>query len=153
LLARGRSAESLTQITELQSGVSREFDEVRAYVRSLADLELRASAASASGQRDMRIRFEAAFEARALVVEQIIQIMLEGMRNALRHGHARRAIVTAAESGGTISVRIDDDGIGFGAHDAAPWAIASRVAEFGGRLTMSGAHPSGAHLEIEMPAA
>lgn len=153
LLARGRAADSLTQITELQNGVSREFDEVRAYVRSLADLDLRANAAAQGGREEMRIRIEAAFEARGLVVEQIIQIMLEGMRNSLRHGNARRATITAAETGGIISVRIDDDGVGFAATDSPPWAIASRVAEFGGWLKMSDQYPSGAHLEIELPAA
>jgi len=152
LLARGRTDDSLRQITELQSGVSREFDEVRAYVRSLADLELRATEAVDAGRGETRIRIQAAFEARGLIVEQIIQIMLEGMRNALRHGNARRATITAEEIGGIISVKIDDDGVGFAPSDPPPWAIASRVAEFGGRLTMNDQHPAGAHLKIELPA-
>lgn len=153
LLARGRTAESLAQITDLQSGVSREFDEVRAYVRSLANLELRSGAVGAAPGGETVTRVRADFEARGALVEQIIQIMLEGIRNAQRHGNARRATITAAENGGVISVRIDDDGVGFAPADPPPWAIASRVAEFGGRLKMSERHPPGAHLEIEIPAA
>jgi signal transduction histidine kinase len=52
----------------------------------------------------------------------------------------------------TISITIDDDGIGFGEQVTPPWTIASRVAEFGGRLAVN-SESAGAHLEISLPTA
>jgi signal transduction histidine kinase len=150
LLARNRSPEALAQLKELQTGVSREFDQVRAYVRSLANLE-RSLTPEVSGVPETRFRIEAAFGASGLIVEQIIQIMLEGMRNALRHGNAQSAVINASQGAGVIRITIDDDGVGFADGGKPPWSIASRVAEFGGRLRMIGGQPRGAHLEIEMP--
>ncbi|MGO9453379.1 MAG: sensor histidine kinase [Candidatus Binataceae bacterium] len=151
LLTRERPAEALAQLKELQMGVSREFDQVRAYVRSLANLDQTLRHAT-SINFDTRFKIQAAFAASGLIVEQIIQIMLEGMRNALHHGNARSAMIKASEADGVIRITIDDDGVGFEESEKPPWAIASRVAEFGGRLRMTeGKHP-GAHLEIEMPA-
>ena len=151
LLTRNRSAEALTQLTELQTGVSREFDQVRAYVRSLADLDQSLNA-TRSSVPNTRLRIDAAFAASGVVVEQAIQIMLEGLRNALRHSNARNAVINARESDGVIRITIEDDGVGFSTAAKPPWAIASRVEECGGSLRFApGQHP-GAHLEIEMPA-
>jgi signal transduction histidine kinase len=41
LLRRGEGAEALTELTELQASVTREYDDLRAYVRSLLGLETR----------------------------------------------------------------------------------------------------------------
>ncbi len=151
LLARNRRTEAMAHLRELQTGVSREFDQVRAYVRSLANLDQTFSRA-VSGIPQTRFHVRAAFAARGLVVEQIIQIMLEGMRNALRHGGARNATIDASEADGVIRVTIRDDGVGFADEGKPPWAIASRVAESGGQLRMTRGESRGAHLEIEMPA-
>jgi signal transduction histidine kinase len=48
---------------------------------------------------------------------------------------------------------MDDDGVGFRNSEQPPWAIASRVAEYGGRLRIGGNERPGAHLEIEIPTA
>ena len=151
LLVRNRGGEALTQLTELQGGVSREYDQVRAYVRSLVDLD-QSLGGSISAVPDTRFRIEAAFAANGLIVEQIIQIMLEGMRNALRHGKARNALINAQQNDGHIRITIEDDGVGFAAAAKAPWAIASRVEECGGSLRVAAGQHPGAHLEIEMPA-
>ena len=151
LLTRDRGSEALTQLTELQTGVSREFDQVRAYVRSLADLDQSLNA-TVSSVPNTRLRIDAAFAASGLVVEQAIQIMLEGLRNALHHSNAHNAVINARESDGVIRITIEDDGVGFSTTASPPWAIASRVEECGGSLRFApGQHP-GAHLEIEMPA-
>src|SRR2546425_850678 len=39
LLRRGQNEEAFVELTELQAGVNREHDELRAYIRSLVDLE------------------------------------------------------------------------------------------------------------------
>ncbi len=151
LLARERRTEAALHLKELQTGVSREFDQVRAYVRSLANLDQTFNPALANIP-ETRFRIQAAFSAHGLVVEQIFQIMLEGMRNALRHGDARNATIDASEDNGIIRVSIRDDGVGFADEGKPPWAIASRVAEFGGHLRIARGESRGAHLEIEMPA-
>ena len=150
LLARKRDAEAVTQLTELQAGVSREFDQVRAYVRSLADLDQSLSG-SVTGLPETQFRVDAAFAAGGLIVEQSIQIILEGLRNAMKHSNAQNAVINARQNYGVIRITIEDDGIGFSPGTKPPWAIASRVEECGGSLRFAPSPHSGAHLEIEIP--
>ena len=151
LLQRGRTSEALDEMRELQIGITREYDEVREYIRSLVNLD-RKIAETASPADGTRFRVEAAFSANGLLVEHILLIMLEGARNARRHAQAREVSVKAHEAGDLVRITIDDDGIGFRQAEP-PWAIASRVAEFGGQLRLVEPHRSGAHMEIEMRAA
>jgi signal transduction histidine kinase len=50
---------------------------------------------------------------------------------------------------GKLLITIDDDGVGFEDQASPPWAIASRVAELGGRLTVN--RNGSTRLQIEMP--
>ncbi len=151
LLQRGRTSEALDEMRELQIGITREYDEVRGYIRSLVNLD-RHIAETASPSEGTRFHVEATFSASGLLVEHILLIMLEGARNARRHAQAREVSVKAHEAGNLVRITIDDDGIGF-QQAQPPWAIASRVAEFGGQLRLVEQHPTGAHMEIELRAA
>ena len=151
LVIRGRTDKALEEMRELQVGVTREYDEVRAYIHSLMNLD-RKIAETASAAGDTRFHVEADFSASAMLVEHILLIMLEGARNARRHAQAREVSVKAHQAGELIRITIDDDGVGFQQAEA-PWAIASRVAEFGGQLRLVGQNRSGAHMEIELRAA
>jgi signal transduction histidine kinase len=144
-------AAALAEIKEIQLGVTREYDEVREYVRSLASPE-RPAAGVARTYLNTRFHIQAAFTASGEVVEHIMQIVLEGIRNTRRHGHARSGSINVQQVSDIISIIIDDDGIGFGEPAVPPWTIASRVAEFGGRL-MVNSQSAGAHLEISLPTA
>jgi signal transduction histidine kinase len=150
LLQSDRSAEALVEVTELQTGVAREFDNVRAYIRSLV-------AVVGAPLRDVALVADPSFHVRAVLtapgslLEQVLHIMLEGLRNTRRHGRARAATIDVAEDVNTIRIAIQDDGVGFEREATPPWSIASRVAECGGRLTIAGAGRPGAHLEIELP--
>src|SRR5579871_6181940 len=148
LLIRGLTGEALEEMRELQIGITREYDEVREYIRSLVNLD-RKIAETKSSPNETRFELEATFSANGVLVEQILLIMLEGVRNARRHAQAQRVSVKAYEAGDVLRIKIDDDGIGF-QKDETPWAIASRVAEFGGQLRLVEPHRSGAHMEIEM---
>jgi signal transduction histidine kinase len=148
LLQRGRTSEVLDEVRELQIGITREYDEVRAYIHSLVNLD-RKIAETPSPGNETRYQVEASFSGSGLLVEHILLIMLEGARNARRHAQAREVSVRAHSAGELVRITIDDDGIGFQAADP-PWAIASRVAEFGGRLRLVGQNRTGAHMEIEM---
>lgn len=150
LLSRGQAAEAFVQLTELQCGVAREFDAVRAYVRSLANVTEPEGEISAASS-ETRFRVHAEFDAGGLLAGQVLQIMLEGLRNTLRHGGARRAAVHASQSDGAIHITIDDDGVGFRPPATPPWSMASRVAESGGRLRIAEDDRQGAHLDILLP--
>ena len=151
LLMRNRVSEVLDEIREMQIGVTREYDEVREYIHSLVNLE-RTIADTILPANETRFGIEATFSANGLLVEHILLIMLEGARNARRHAQAREVSLKAHVAGDLIKITIDDDGVGFRQAEP-PWAIASRVAEFGGQLRLVGQNRSGAHMEIELRAA
>jgi signal transduction histidine kinase len=96
---------------------------------------------------DLRIR--ATFDGSCVVGEHILQIILEGVRNARRHSVADTVTVNIHGQHEKVTITIADDGIGFDQSGPLPWAIASRVAELGGQLRVNGNGP--AHLEIVMP--
>ncbi len=94
---------------------------------------------------------KANFSARGTVVEQVLQIALEGLRNAWRHGRARLVKIDIHSADDMINITVGDDGVGFRDSSTAPWAIASRVAEVGGELKIESGAGAGARLEIQMP--
>ena len=151
LILRQRADDALQQLTELRRGVAREYDEVRSYLRTLVNLDQQ-PAQSGSFEFDTRFQIDISFAARGLIVDQIFQLVLEGVRNASRHGRAQSAKVAVSQGSGLVKIIIEDNGKGFTEGQSVPWAIASRVAEFGGQLTMRNAHEGGARLEIQMPA-
>ncbi len=151
LLQRGDSAEALVELTGLQESVAHEYDDVRSYIRSLADAapSHEMPAASPSG---VRLRLSAVLETSGEIGEQVLQILLEGLRNTLRHGRARSALLEASAEQGTVRILVEDDGVGLEPLAPAPWAIASRVADLGGALAIESGRGPGAHLVISLPA-
>jgi len=151
LLLESRADQALGELTELQGGVAREFDDVRAYVRSLVNVESAATGRSMTPSDMTRFRIRADFVATGLPGERILQIMLEGLRNTRRHAAARSASIDVRNAAGGIHVAITDDGIGFLPGTAPPWSIASRAAEVGGSVTISAGEHVGARLDIDIP--
>ena len=94
-LLRGRPEDGAREITELQTGVKRQYDEVRKYVRSLAGVDANSTHEVRISRRS-EVQINGVFNGRSLLGEQILQIMLEGLRNARKHARA-------------TSVRIDVD--------------------------------------------
>jgi signal transduction histidine kinase len=149
LLSRKQPEDALAQIAELQNGVAREYDEVRTYVRSLAGIDPASPGEPRPAASDPRLQVRATFAGRCSTGEHILQIMLEGLRNTRRHGMATQVTISAAKVEDKLLLTIDDDGVGFPDSNTPPWAIASRVAELGGHLSVNGDGPT--RLEIEMP--
>ncbi len=149
MLASDQPDEALAEIKELQVGVTREYDEVREYVRTLARADPQI-ADHTLAKVNTQFRVHAVFTAAEPLVEHIVQIILEGVRNTQRHGHADSAAINVGQAGDIICITIDDDGVGFGDSVIPPWTIASRVAELGGKLAIRSDGP-GAHLEIAIP--
>lgn len=150
LLQRGNVEAAVGELTDLQTGVAREYDEVRAYIRSLVDLG--ASGTVSPDNVETVFHVQADFRARGLRAEQILLILLEGVRNTIQHANAEAARIRTTESGEAVRIAIDDDGVGFPEGSKPPWSISSRVAELGGETRMVPKPDCGACLEIELPA-
>ena len=149
LLNRDRAQDALVEITDLQSGVAREYDAVRIYLRSLAGIDQRSSAEVSARTSDPSFEIRAAFCGSSLLGEHILQIMLEGLRNSRSHGLANLVRIDVHEADDKVSITIEDDGVGLSDSSSRPWAIASRVAELDGHMSM---HSNGStRLQIELP--
>lgn len=149
LLRRGRSTEALLDLSELQTSVNREYDEFRAYMRTLVGLDT--AVVSRRSAAKPRVSIAADFEGPADLVEQVLHIVREGIANVLRHAHARKAAISVRASGPEVRITIDDDGVGFGNSEQQPWSISSRVAELGGMVRIAQEVRPGAHLAITLP--
>jgi signal transduction histidine kinase len=149
LLRRGRGDEASRELGELQIGVRRQFDEVREYLRSLAGVEGKNSNQFADACADPEVTISGAFNSSSRLSERILQIMLEGVRNARKHARASAVQIDTSESAERVLITIVDDGVGFPPLAKAPWTIASHVAETGGRLSFNKNGP--ARLQIEIP--
>ena len=148
LMRRGHDDEAFDELTELQAGVNREHDELRAYIRSLVDLER--PPVPPTFDDGVRFSVRAQFDGSLLLVEHVLQIMLEGARNVGRHARADSAMITADAKGEKVRITIEDDGVGFPPGAAPPWSIASRAAELRGDVRLRRDH-AGAHVQIELP--
>jgi len=144
--------EALAEAAELQTGIEREYDRVRSYVRFLAKTALPKSTETMAAPATA-FRFTADFVTCGSIIEHLLQIVLEGVRNVQRHARAGSSTIAVEQGAKMIRVRLDDDGVGFGGAKVPPWTIASRVAELNGRLRLREDLPVGAHLEMEIPTA
>ncbi|HEV2171745.1 MAG TPA: histidine kinase, partial [Candidatus Binatus sp.] len=153
LMKTGHSDEVLAKISDLQKALAREYDAVRAYIHALAEVPQIPESKDRPITADTHFEVTANFVGPAPILEQVFQIVLEGVRNSWQHGRAACAAINISTADHLIRIAIDDDGVGFRNSGQPPWAIASRVAEYGGRLRIDGGERPGAHLEIEIPAA
>lgn len=150
LLGNGQTNDALVELSELQRSVDREYDELRGYIRWLI-------ARDDGGRRlapsnDTRCDVEARFSGSPPLVEHVLLILLEGVRNIGRHARARGAVVSArGGDAGAIHITLDDDGVGFPADAPLPWSIASRVDECAGSIRVERSGGRGAHLVIDLP--
>jgi len=151
LLRRGRGETALAELTELQTGVNREHDELRAYIRSLVDRHDPLARHVPEERTDFTVR--AQFRGSLRIVEHALQIMLEGARNVALHARAESALIAADAGGEKLTITVDDDGVGFPPGATAPWSIASRAAELGGSVTLEGGARPGGHVAVELPTA
>ncbi|HYD49733.1 MAG TPA: histidine kinase [Terriglobales bacterium] len=149
LLRRGSAAEALSELSDLQTNINREYDELRAYMRSLVGLD--ASPKMLARQSQTRFRLDISFEGSAELVENVIQIAREGVTNVTRHAAAQSAEIHARREGNRVLVTIDDDGVGFRDELLQPWTISSLAIELGGTVTVRRDRP-GAHLAVSIPA-
>jgi signal transduction histidine kinase len=149
LLNRNREQDALLEITDLQAGVAREYDAVRIYLRSLAGIDKELSGKRAALTSDPSFEVRAAFSGRSLLGEHILQIMLEGLRNSRSHGLANLVKIDVHEAKDKVLITIEDDGVGLSDSTSRPWAIASRVAELEGHMSIQS--DGSTRLQIDLP--
>ena len=140
-------AEALTDLTELQDSVNREYDELRAYMRSLAGLEVTPRPRETEARTQLRVTAE--FAGSVDLVDHVLQIVREGITNIRRHAHAEAAAVQVSAVDSEVRISIEDDGVGVRSA-GAPWSIASRVKEIGGHLQVQQDRGPGTHLAITL---
>jgi signal transduction histidine kinase len=150
MLHRNNGLDALAELTDLQSSVNREYDDLRQYMQSLAGIP--PSAPQTATPHDTSIRLHADMSASVAVIDHVLQIAREGLSNVRRHAAAASADIRITNDGATVRISIDDDGIGL--QDATPpWSIASRVRELGGQIQVATDRSPGSHLLIVLPQA
>jgi signal transduction histidine kinase len=150
LIRAGRNDEALSMAGELQRSIAREYDELRAWVRELAEVEP-AQAPIRPQPLDTRFSVSLEFAGSAGLVEHVLQIVREAVANVKRHAHARTAVINVRTTDGQVFIAIDDDGRGFANPEQVPWSISSRVQEAGGELRIARDARPGAHLRLALP--
>src|SRR5207237_5252248 len=94
---------------------------------------------------------EARFAGSLRLLEHALQIVLEGARNVARHAQATAATIRVDARDDSVSIVIDDDGVGFPPGASPPWSIASRAAELGGAVRLGDRDATGGHVRIDLP--
>ncbi len=146
LLRRRRTDEALADLDGLQASINVENDGLRAYMRSLAGLP--PTPLQHVQQIEPRFSVRAEFSGSGALVDQVLQIIREGVSNVRRHAGACAATIDVRAVGSEVSITIGDDGVGFRSAAERPWTIASRVSELGGLLRVTGNGPRGTRLEV-----
>ncbi|HEY1851679.1 MAG TPA: histidine kinase [Candidatus Binataceae bacterium] len=149
LIRRRQPEDALAELVALQAGVAREYDQVRAYIRELAGVEEARATEIVVPSSDPRFEVCMSFAGRSTTGEHLLQILLEALRNARRHGMPQSIKINVNGVEDKLLITIDDDGVGFVEPANPPWAIASRVAELGGQLIVN--QNGSTRLQIEMP--
>jgi len=140
--------DALTELTDLRESINREYDAVRGYMRTLAGLEEtpRPTDECAATQLQIRANLSGSVE----LVDQVLQIVREGIANIRRHAHAEAATIEIGPAESVVRISIEDNGVGIPA-EATPWSIRSRVTDIGGELRIVRDHGPGGHLVITLP--
>lgn len=90
-----------------------------------------------------------------LLEDTVYRLVQESLNNAVRHGHARRAIVEVVEEEGEIRIRVTDDGSGFDPNRAGGGfgllGMRERVGLTGGRFEIRSGN-EGTTITATLPA-
>ena len=164
------------ELGELQQTVERGYREVRHYLnvlrsasREAHDLHaiLEQVAAEFSIRDRLRVTLELPPDEPELppsTAYELTQIVREALRNAVRHGGAKRATVTLTVYGPHCSLVILDNGRGFKAPsgavgpdgvvqpNAVPWSIRERTSALGGTLRVRSKVDEGVEIHVVVPA-
>jgi len=147
-LANDDAADAMSELTELQDSVNREYDALRTYMRALAGIP--ASPMKNASAGSTRFLLDAHISGSIDLVDHVLQIAREGISNIRRHAAAASARIDIRTQDSQLRISIEDDSVGF-ANDTVPWSIVSRVKEMGGSVDVSADRRAGAQLSILLP--
>jgi len=165
------------QLEELHQMVDRGYREVRHYLSVLRRAsrqtdDLRATLDQLAAEFSIREHLHVDLELPdldpalpAATIYELVQIVREALRNAVRHGRATAAVVRLVADSSQCHIMIRDNGRGFqnarGAIDpdgflapaAAPWSIRDRATALGGDLRVRSRPGEGAEISLQVPLA
>ena len=153
LVRRDHHTQALAALGQLQASINREHDELRAYIRELAEVESEPRKAVNDGACRAQFVVSADLVGSVLLVEQVLQILREAVTNVKRHSDARSASVSVRAADRGVVITIDDDGRGFSDPADVPWSISSLVTDAEGTVRVPRDDRPGAHMEIVLPVA
>jgi signal transduction histidine kinase len=89
----------------------------------------------------------------------LLRVTQEALNNIAKHARASQVVVSLSYLGDTVTLDIDDDGVGF-AGRAGPWAdggfgligMRERIASVGGELSVESAPGEGTTIAVSVPA-
>ncbi|MFF7198920.1 GAF domain-containing protein [Streptomyces sp. NPDC008079] len=89
------------------------------------------------------------------VAEETVAVLVEALSNVGRHARATSAEVSLVVASGTLTVTVDDDGVGApsGGHRSGLRNLEERAARLGGQLSLSASPRGGTRLVWRVPAA
>jgi signal transduction histidine kinase len=121
--------------------------------------ERTASAAAIEVEIDTDLDFEAGRSDNRLLGEledTVYRLVQEALNNAVRHGEARRIVVSVSEADGSLRARVEDDGKGFDPHAATDGfgliGMRERAELAGGKLKLRSAPGEGTTIDAAIPA-
>jgi signal transduction histidine kinase len=142
-------ADALTNLVDLQEGVQHEFEDLRHYARALAGVET-SEAVLPDDESLTCASLTARLSGSAQLLDHVLGIAREGIRNIARHAGATTAWIDIQTDSAGVRIHIVDDGHGL-PQASAPWSIASRAREIGADLQVLADPGAGAHLLITVP--
>jgi two-component system sensor histidine kinase DesK len=154
-LADRDAARAAVEIRDVERISRQALQEVRGAVYGYRDLTVQqelASGRSALEAAGVTLRVDVAQLEIDDVVDRVVALAVrEALTNVLRHAKAHSCAVTAARSGRTVTLTIQDDGVGGVSGEGSGLAgMRARLAEVGGTVTRDGAR--GTTLTITVPA-
>jgi len=87
------------------------------------------------------------------LADQVVAVLREALSNAARHARARHVDVVLAVSRDTVTLSVDDDGIGIAqtGRRSGLRNMEARAKASGGKLVLADRAPSGTHIEWQVP--
>jgi signal transduction histidine kinase len=159
-----RRKDSDETIDQLVVAAERALDESRSAISALTrpldeplDVAIAQAAEDVAGRVNVRLRLDLqeGVEVPVATREALVRIVREAVSNTARHGKASAATVVLSAAG-PVTLRIDDDGIGFDPSDRdgrgfGLTSMSERARALGGELHVSSTPGSGTSVEVVIP--
>jgi len=159
-------------LSELQEMLETTMSDVRRFSRALRPIYLEEAGLVAAletlardaSHTELHIAFEVTGEVRRLAPEvelALYRIVQESLTNVAKHAHASSAHVSVAFNSSTLSIRVEDNGVGFDAPERATGLVVAghyglmgmqeRAQLVGAKLALRSQPGKGTQVEVQTP--